>query len=182
MKVCIIEECNKLIKSRRLCSKHYKAEYNTRSDIKNREIHGMTKTTEYSSWLAMKSRCLNSKNKDFKYYGGRGINICNEWKNSFLSFYSDMGKKPFDNYSIDRIDNNKEYSKNNCKWSSKSDQAINRRVKSSSKTGVSGVSFCNTHKEYKAYINKNGVRYNLGNFKSIEEAIQSRKQAELKYW
>ena len=75
----------------------------------------------------MKARCLNQNNKHYANYGGRGIKICDEWINNFNQFVVDMGEKP-QGYSIDRIDNNGDYTPNNCKWSTKKEQQRNRRV------------------------------------------------------
>lgn len=80
---------------------------------------------EYSIWANMKRRCLDKKNKSYESYGGRGITICERWLN-FANFLDDMGRCPI-GCSIDRIDNNKGYCKENCKWSTPIEQAANRR-------------------------------------------------------
>jgi len=97
-----------------------------RMKIKNK-THGGTFTSEYNTWCSMKKRCLNPNNKGYKNYGGRGINICKEWINSFEVFISEMGKKPTINHSIERIDNSKGYYKENCKWATKKEQCRNVR-------------------------------------------------------
>ena len=86
--------------------------------------HGMKYTTTYSSWTAMKDRCLNPKSKDYFCYGAKGIIVCKEWL-IFENFYADMGDKPKD-YSIDRIDNTKGYSKDNCRWANRNTQQRNK--------------------------------------------------------
>jgi len=79
----------------------------------------------YSIWTAMRARCNNKNHKDYPQYGGRGITVCKEW-DSFQQFIEDMGERP-KNYSIDRINNEKGYSRDNCKWSSSKDQQNNKR-------------------------------------------------------
>ena len=86
--------------------------------------HGMRYTTTYASWQAMKDRCLNTKSKDYSRYGEKGITVCKEWL-IFENFYADMGDKPTD-YSIDRINNIKGYSKDNCRWANRNTQQRNK--------------------------------------------------------
>lgn len=90
------------------------------------ETHGKSRTREYAAWSDMKSRCLNINNKAYKYYGARGIKICKRWLHSFSNFYDDMGKRP-DNYSIERVDNDGNYTPKNCEWIPLSEQPSNRR-------------------------------------------------------
>ena len=94
------------------------------SAIKNTK-HGMKNTSTYSSWCAMKERCLNKSSKDFSYYGGKGITICDKWINSFEEFYQDMGERP-KKTSINRINNSLGYFKENCEWTSASKQQKNK--------------------------------------------------------
>ena len=83
---------------------------------------GHSKT--YQCWRNMRSRCLNPKNKDFKYYGERGIGICERW-NSFDNFLEDMGEQPA-NLTIERSDNNGNYEKGNCTWATMAQQSLNK--------------------------------------------------------
>lgn len=89
------------------------------------KTHGMRNTATYNTWLSMKARCQNKNSKDFDSYGARGITVCKEWIDSFEQFYLDMGEKP-KGTSIDRIDNNQGYFKENCKWSTNSEQQKNK--------------------------------------------------------
>jgi len=93
---------------------------------KAHKTHGMSKTKEYKTWKYMMTRCHNKNYYAYNNYGGRGIEVCKNW-HKFINFYNDMGKKPSDEYSIERIDVNKGYNKENCKWLLKSEQSSNRR-------------------------------------------------------
>jgi len=88
--------------------------------------HGMRNTGTYTTWRSMKNRCLNEKTKDFARYGGSGIELCQEWANSFEQFYLDMGERPR-GCTIDRIDVTKGYFKENCRWATSSEQQRNRK-------------------------------------------------------
>ncbi len=88
--------------------------------------HGGTYTKEYVIWSGMKKRCFNPRSPAFKYYGSRGITMCDEWRGSFERFYLDMGPKP-NGKSIDRIDNDGNYEPGNCRWATTSQQNANRR-------------------------------------------------------
>ena len=81
---------------------------------------------EYSIWTAMKQRCRNPHDLGYKNYGGRGITVCDRWDN-FASFISDMGLRPSNKHSIDRIDNDGDYTTENCRWATSHEQSRNKR-------------------------------------------------------
>ena len=92
-----------------------------------REIHRMSKSKEYNSWIGMMGRCYNSNLSGYPYYGGRGIVVVEIW-HKFANFYSDMGPKPDPSFSLERLDVNLGYSKENCIWASLTTQARNKRT------------------------------------------------------
>ena len=91
------------------------------------DVHGYGRTTEYIAWLNMKNRCLNPKDPGYADYGGRGITVCERWRNSFENFLADIGLKPDPKLWLERIENNGDYEPGNCKWATTKEQYINRR-------------------------------------------------------
>lgn len=135
---------------------------------------------EYNIWLGIKRRCNNPKDPAYKNYGGRGITICDRWLESFENFLEDMGFRPSPKHSIDRIDNDGNYCKENCRWVTREVQSINKRSKRST-TGIKGVHFIKRNNKYIATIGVNNQQIHLGTFNTKEEAMVARKAAEEKY-
>lgn len=98
-----------------------------KTDRSARKTHGMRSTREYSTWTAMKNRCLCKTSKDYARYGAVGITISDEWASSFESFYSHIGPRP-KGTSIDRMDNSKGYEPGNVRWATPSEQQQNRKT------------------------------------------------------
>jgi hypothetical protein len=89
--------------------------------------HGMKHATEYNIWCGIVQRCTNPSNTAFADYGGRGITICDQWRTSFEVFYEDVGPRPSADVTLDRLDNTKGYTKDNCVWRTMHAQTRNKR-------------------------------------------------------
>lgn len=153
-------------------------------------LHGLTDCPENKSWSHMKYRCFNENSKNYEDYGGRGITVCDGWSQNFENFYRDMGERPEpkSEYSIDRIDNNLNYScgkcsqciKNkwgmNCRWATKRQQSRNTR-KNNDFIGVR-----RNHNKYTSRITVNGKEIHLGSFDTKEDAARAYDDKNEELW
>jgi len=123
----------------------------------NGTTHGKSKTRIYQTWVNMKQRCNNIKSKDFYEYGGRGVTICDEWRNDFKAFYDwAMANGYAANLEIDRRDNNGNYEPLNCRFVNEATQARHKRILSKNNTsGYRGVGFNKKFNKWKV-----GIRIN----------------------
>ena len=134
------------------------------------KTHGLRYTRLYDIWADIKRRTLNPKNKAYNNYGGRGISICDEWKNDFMSFCNwAMSNGYSDELSIDRIDNDGGYSPENCRWTTRTIQSRNQRIYKNNTSGFKGVNFHRRDKKFKARISVNKKSIYLGYFQTAEE-------------
>lgn len=145
------------------------------------EHHGLTKTKEYKTWRGIISRTETAYESTRKWYFDKGIQVCESWRKSFLQFYNDMGDCP-DGYSLDRIDPDGDYCKENCRWASIDLQSINKGKYSNNTSGVRGVSLDKASGKYSAYIYYKTKKYDLGFYTTIEEAALAREEAEKNVW
>lgn len=150
---------------------------------KRSKTHGRSSgDPTYSVWAGIIQRCENSNSECHERYGGRGIDVCERWK-SFENFLEDMGERPSKSHTIERTDNNKGYCPENCIWTDDiSLQAYNKRVYSNSTSGVAGVNWDSKSNAWRVRISKEGKRICLGYFKSFEEAVKTRRKAEIEYF
>jgi hypothetical protein len=111
------------------CLKIEKAKQQAKELVKLHTTHGESRSKEYASWKAMQFRCYNPENSQFKNYGGRGLTVCDRWlgEQGLENFLADMGKAPTESHSLERKNNEEGYNPENCKWSTKKEQARNRR-------------------------------------------------------
>ena len=140
-----------------------------------------TKTGAYKSWEAMLGRCYNTNNTHFEYYGGRGIKVCDAWRDSFSAFFEDMGDRP-EGLSLDRIDSEKDYCKDNCRWATRSTQSYNTRKQKNNTSGKTGVIWSSKENRWVARIWFKGKSIRLGAFHDIADAILARQEAEIHYF
>ena len=139
------------------------------------ELHGLKGHKLYGTWRQMVQRCTNSKHKNYKNYGGRGIIICEEWLDikKFIA-WAESTHPNIEGYTLDRIDNDKGYNPDNCRWTDKTTQAINQRIQKNNTSKVLGVSWTSRDKRWVAQISHMGKKVWLGQFISIEDAIEAR--------
>ena len=137
--------------------------------------HGFSYHNFYRIWVSMMDRCSSPKAKDYKNYGARGITVCAEWLDvaNFIS-WAEITHPNIGNTSLDRIDNNKGYSPDNCRWADKITQNLNQRMKKNNTSGYTGVGWHKNVKKWLSSIRYQGVGVYIGQFDSIEEAVQAR--------
>ncbi|MGX0433104.1 AP2 domain-containing protein [Staphylococcus hominis] len=139
--------------------------------------HGMAGTPIYRKWKNIKGRCFNPNTSNYKWYGGRGITMCQKWKDDFSEFYKDVGNIPFEGAELDRIDNNGNYEPNNVRWVDHRTNSNNRR-KYHNKTGYTGVTYKPNSDKYQAQLYKNKKFIYLGLFDTPEEAYKAYLKAK----
>lgn len=140
----------------------------------SKEVHstqkGLISHPLYNIWRGMKKRCYSKTDHAYRNYGGRGITVCEEWKNSFLSFYEWALRSGYNQgLSLDRVDNDKGYSPDNCRWATNTEQGNNRRT--NHHLEYNGETLTLAQWQAKTGIRQETIRRRLKNGWSIEDAL-----------
>ena len=182
---CKVEKCegkgnmrnNKIYFTKGYCQKHYLRllKYGNTSDESLKVIvNNKTKHPLYTTYRSMLHRCYYEKHCSYYKYNNMGIKVCDRWlgKYGFDNFLKDVGNKPSTKYTLDRRDNSKGYSPENCRWAT-----IHQQANTTKNNDFVGVSYDNLKSKWRAYISINNKRYRK-TFNSKNEAINYRENLE----
>lgn len=154
---------------------------NTKTCGCSRGTHKLSNSRVYNIYEGMIRRCKPENSGMFPHHAGKGITVCDRWKESFENFFTDMGEVP-EGLSLDRIDGNLGYYKENCRWATASVQGYNKGLDPNNTSGKTGVSFYNQHQKWSAEIHVEGKRIRLGMFDNFDDAVTARIKGELQYY
>lgn len=143
--------------------------------IKIHKVHGFSRHKLYQTWSGIRGRCLNNKDKDFYNYGGRGITMCDEWKNNpkiFVDYISKLEHCGEPGYTLDRYpDNNGNYEPRNVRWATKHTQVANRGKMKNNTSGYVGVSLNKNNNKWRSSITVDGCRIYFQYHETPENAV-----------
>ena len=175
-KVCDVVRCERVTDGRRFCKSHRFDPDRDPATIRKVVPHGRSRTPEYRAYQSMLQRCYNPKASGYGSYGGRGIEVCAYWREGFENFFRDMGIRPSVGHSLDRIDVEKGYGPFNCRWATRQEQAVNRRLDPNNTSGYRGVCWSKSNRSWMSYIVAHGTVVTIGYFHDTEHAAWFRDQ------
>lgn len=180
MSQCIVPDCNNSKIAKGLCRVHYYRKRRNGNENIVLKVHRRENkdTALYTTYNGMKQRCNDSGHKMYKYYGGKGIQVDSRWMgiDGFDNFCIDMGQKPSSGHSLDRIDTELGYSKENCRWATWHEQAANK----SNSNKVVGISWSKSNSYWVAELQVDNKRYHAHD-KNYDIAVMLRKNLESQY-
>lgn len=133
--------------------------------------HGLSRTAEYRAWQQMWDRCTNANNPRWDGYGGRGITVETSQWSAFENFFTDMGKRPSPKHTLERRDNSRGYSRENCVWATQKEQAYNRRP--NHRLTLNGETLCVTEWATRTKIHINTILFRLKKGWSVERTLMT---------
>lgn len=182
---CLVDDCSSKKRSRGYCSRHYNRFMRYGDPLmgrRYRERHNLSGHELFNIWHSMVKRTTVPSTSGYENYGGRGIKVCDRWITSFSTFLEDMGERPSSEHSIDRIDNDKDYSPENCRWATKRQQSLNKRNNKRKISSYRGVCLDTLGKRWRAYIKPSGKYIHLGVFSAEVDAAKAYDSAAVKYF
>jgi len=174
--VCAVEDCELRLLARSYCEKHYNSFMKYGDPLKTfTGFRQQTKHPLYFTWRSMNRRCDTPSQSRYERYGGRGIKVCDRWTGigGFANFLEDMGDKPTPDHQLDRIDNDGDYTPENCRWVTRSDNQLNKSIGRDNTSGYKGVGkFVSNHGQF-YWRTRIGTK-TVGYYETFEEALSGR--------
>lgn len=148
-----------------------------RNFVSKMTTHNKSNTRLYRIYSCMKTRCYNKNRDDYKFYGGRGIKVCQEWIDNFMNFYNWAVNNGYsENLTIDRIDCDKDYTPQNCRWVDFSIQNANKKVDNRSFSGYKGITWNKQNEKWRVRISYKNKLNSVGCYENLSEAIIARNE------